>query len=68
MSGVRGTVAADLLRRMPVAELSLLTGVLCTLRLSLLMADSLPELTRLRDSLYEQRLDSTPAHHVPVLG
>ena len=54
-SGGRGTASADLLRRMPVDEPSLvLTGVLCTLRLSLLEADSLPELTRLSESLRTQ--------------
>jgi len=48
-------VAADWLRRMPVPEPSVLTGVPCTLRLSLLMVGNLPELTRLRFSLRTQR-------------
>lgn len=51
-------MAADLLRRMPVPEPSLFTGVLCTLRLSLLDAESLPELTRLSESLLEQHQQS----------
>ena len=61
----RTTVAADWLRRMPVPEPSLLTGVPCTLRLSfssLLAVGSLPELTRFRFSLRTQRL--TVSHYI----
>ena len=54
-SGGRGTVAADLLRRMVLAEPSLLLGVLCTLRLSFETpaAAALPPL--IRDSEFLQR-------------
>ena len=53
-SGGRGTVAADLLRRMLLPEPSLLAGVLCALRVSFAAAAAAALLPLIRDSEFLQ--------------